>query len=67
MADNYVPQVDYTSRDYEAIREDLIALIPNFAPKWTNRDPADFGMTMIDNNGLLIIFFFLVEMKQISC
>ena len=48
MADNYVPQVDYTSRDYEAIREDLIALIPNFAPKWTNRDPADFGMTMIE-------------------
>lgn len=48
MADNYVPQVDYTSRDYEAIREDLIALIPNFAPKWTNRDPADFGMTIIE-------------------
>lgn len=48
MADNYVPQVDYTSRDYEAIREDLIALIPNFAPKWTNRDPADFGMVMIE-------------------
>jgi hypothetical protein len=48
MASNYVPQVDYTSRDYEAIRNDLIALIPNFAPKWTNRDPADFGMTMIE-------------------
>jgi hypothetical protein len=48
MADNFVPQVDYTSRDYEAIREDLIALIPNFAPKWTNRDPADFGMTIIE-------------------
>jgi hypothetical protein len=48
MANNFVPQVDYTSRDYEAIREDLIALIPNFAPKWTNRDPADFGMVMIE-------------------
>jgi hypothetical protein len=48
MADNYVPQVDYTSRDYESIREDLISLIPNFAPKWTNRDPADFGMTIIE-------------------
>ena len=48
MADNYIPQVDYTSRDYESIRQDLVALIPNFAPKWTNRDPADFGMTMIE-------------------
>jgi len=48
MADNFVPQVDYTSRDYEAIRADLISLIPNFAPKWTNRDPADFGMVMIE-------------------
>ena len=48
MANNFVPQVDYTSRDYEAIRADLINLIPNFAPKWTNRDPADFGMVMIE-------------------
>jgi hypothetical protein len=48
MANNFVPQVDYTSRDYEAIRQDLIALIPNFAPKWTNRDPSDFGMVMIE-------------------
>lgn len=45
---NYVPQVDYTSRDYETIREELIALIPFFAPQWTNRDPADFGMTLIE-------------------
>ena len=45
---NYVPQVDYTSKDYESIREDLIALIPYFAPEWTNRDPSDFGMTLIE-------------------
>lgn len=48
MADNYIPQVDYTSRDYASIREELIALIPYFAPQWTNRDPADFGMTLIE-------------------
>lgn len=47
MAD-FVPQVDYTSRDYETLREELIALIPFFAPQWTNRDPADFGMTLIE-------------------
>lgn len=45
---NYVPQIDYTSRDYVAIREDLINLIPSYNPAWTSRDPADFGMTMIE-------------------
>lgn len=48
MANNYIPQVDYTSRDYASIREDLIDLIPNYAPLWTNRDPADFGMTILE-------------------
>lgn len=48
MASNFLPQVDYTSRDYQSIRDDLIALIPNYAPDWTNRDPADFGMTLIE-------------------
>lgn len=47
-ASNYIPQVDYTSRDYETIREDLINLIPNYAPNWTNRDPSDFGITLIE-------------------
>ena len=45
---NYVPSVDYTSRDYSAILADMTSLIPNFAPTWTNRDPADFGMTMLE-------------------
>jgi len=48
MADNYVPQVDYTSRDYASIREDLISLIPVYNPEWTNRDAADFGITLIE-------------------
>ena len=45
---NYIPQIDYTSRDYVSIREDLINLIPSFNPAWTTRDPADFGITMVD-------------------
>lgn len=45
---NYVPQVDYTSRDYSAIREDLLNLIPNYAPEWTNREPSDLGMTLVE-------------------
>lgn len=48
MADNYVPQVDYTSRDYASIRNDLISLIPFYNPEWTNRDAADFGITLIE-------------------
>lgn len=48
MASNYIPQVDYTSRDYTALRADLIDLIPYYAPLWTNRDPADFGMTILE-------------------
>lgn len=47
-ASNFIPQVDYTSRDYETIREDLINLIPNYAPNWTNRDSSDFGITLIE-------------------
>jgi hypothetical protein len=46
--ENYVPQVDYTSRDYLSLKEEMQALIPYFAPNWTNRDPADFGMTLIE-------------------
>ena len=44
----YLPQVDYTSRDYASIREDLLALIPNFAPQWTSRDSNDFGIVLIE-------------------
>lgn len=43
-----VPQVDYTSRDYEAIRDDMIGLIENFAPQWTSRDSSDFGIVLIE-------------------
>lgn len=48
MANNYIPQTDYTSRDYDSIRQDIIDLIPEYAPEWTNRDPADFGMTILE-------------------
>lgn len=48
MASNYVPQIDYTSRDFAAIRDDLIALIPSFLPEWTSTDASDFGITLIE-------------------
>lgn len=49
MADElYVPQMDYTSREFTAIREDLLGLIPNFAPQWTSRDSSDFGIVLLE-------------------
>jgi hypothetical protein len=49
MADiNYIPQIDYTSKDYTSIKEDMVALIPTYLPAWTNRDSADFGVTLIE-------------------
>lgn len=49
MADNYfVPQIDYTSRDFEGIKTDLISLIPNYLPEWTSRDAGDFGIVLIE-------------------
>lgn len=49
MADiNYIPQVDYTSKDYVSIREDMLAQITDVFPSWTSRDPADFGIVLIE-------------------
>lgn len=45
---NYIPQVDYTSRDYSAIRADLINNIQNFAPQWTSRDSSDLGIVLLE-------------------
>jgi uncharacterized phage protein gp47/JayE len=45
---NVIPQIDYTSRDFEAIRDDMISLIQYFLPEWKNRDASDFGITLIE-------------------
>ena len=49
MADqNFVPQVDYTSRDFLSIRDDLYLLVPTYAPQWKSyRDSTDFGNALI--------------------
>lgn len=40
--------VDYTSRDYYALREDLIARIKARIPQWSGNDPADFGVALVE-------------------
>jgi hypothetical protein len=42
------PQVDYTSRDYESIRTDLIARLQQQIPDWAGDDPTDFGVALVE-------------------
>lgn len=49
MAANNTPvSIDYTSRDFYAIKADLIARIQNKLPQWAGNDPADFGVALVE-------------------
>jgi uncharacterized phage protein gp47/JayE len=39
---------DYASRDYDTIKTDLLARAARVLPEWTERDPSDFGMLLVD-------------------
>ena len=39
---------DYTSRDYNSIRADLLARAAEVLPEWTSRDSSDFGVLFVD-------------------
>lgn len=38
----------YTSRDFATVRADLLARAGLVFPEWTDRDPSDFGMLLVD-------------------
>lgn len=40
--------IDYTSRDFESLREDLIVRVKQRVPEWQGSDPADFGVALIE-------------------
>jgi hypothetical protein len=40
--------IDYTSRDYYSLREDLIARVKARVPNWTGTDEADFGVAFVE-------------------
>ena len=40
--------LDYTSRDYYSIREQLIARIQDRIPEWAASNPADFGVALVE-------------------
>jgi hypothetical protein len=45
---NIPVSIDYTGRDYYAIRSELIARIQSRIPEWTASDPADFGVALVE-------------------
>lgn len=46
---NEVPVVvDYTSRDFYSLRDDLVARVRSVLPKWSGDSPADFGIAMVE-------------------
>lgn len=42
------PQIDYTDKDYESLRLALLRFAELRLPEWTDRNPADIGMLMLD-------------------
>lgn len=48
MSDFFYNQVDYTSRDYTSIRDDMVDQIATRLPQWTSRDVSDFGIVLIE-------------------
>jgi uncharacterized phage protein gp47/JayE len=40
--------IDYLARDYASIRRELLDLIPQKLPEWTDRTEADFGVVLIE-------------------
>ncbi|CAM2070205.1 putative baseplate assembly protein [Sulfidibacter corallicola] len=41
-------RLDYSRRDYESIRRDLIAKIPLLTDQWTDHNPSDLGMVLLE-------------------
>jgi uncharacterized phage protein gp47/JayE len=43
-----IPPIDYSSRDFVSLRNDLVRLIPAYLPEWTSRSESDPGMVLIE-------------------
>jgi hypothetical protein len=39
---------NYSSRDFDTVKTDLLARASKVFPEWTDRDPSDFGMLFLD-------------------
>jgi len=63
---NYIPQIDYVSRDYTAILADLTAIAKQFNPTWAVTDPADIGVALLETFAYLgdILSFYTDRMAS---
>jgi uncharacterized phage protein gp47/JayE len=43
-----LPTIDYTSRDYNSFKNDMITLVTTKVPEWTNVTESDFGVILIE-------------------
>jgi uncharacterized phage protein gp47/JayE len=43
-----MPSINYSNRDYESIKTDLLFRASALIPEWSSRDPSDFGMLLVD-------------------
>lgn len=44
----FLHPIDYTSRDYLALRQDLINVVRSRVPEWSADDPSDVGVALIE-------------------
>lgn len=40
--------IDYSSRDYQSILNDLLTAIPSYLPEWTSTSPSDLGIALLE-------------------
>lgn len=41
-------QIDYTARDYDSILSELLLLSEKLVPEWTDKEPGDVGVTILE-------------------
>jgi hypothetical protein len=42
------PLIDYLAKDYQSFRRLLVDLLPTLNPDWTERNPSDLGMALLE-------------------
>src|SRR5215213_1051117 len=48
MSDRPQLRVDYTSKDYESLRESLLEVARERLPEWTDHSPNDLGVLLVE-------------------
>jgi len=43
-----IPQIDYTSRDYLTLKEDLVRVVQNRIPEWQANEESDFTLALVE-------------------